>query len=149
MVHSGSGTEDTSMPDPAPFVLLLAEDDEDLAFLFRRIFRAFEPHWRLEWTRDGAEAVDYCRKRGLPDVVVTDLNMPGMNGFEVISWMEAQPSPKSTTVVVYSSSDDERTRERCRQAGASEFISKAIDATRLRELLRRILVARTGRSSGA
>lgn len=126
-----------------PFVLLLAEDDEDLAFLFRRMFRVFEPRWHLEWARDGAGAVDYCMKRGLPEVMVTDLKMPGMDGFEVLSWMGAQPGPNPTAVIVYSSSDDEATRERCRQAGASEFISKATDAARLRELIRRILVART------
>ncbi len=137
------------MPNRAPAVLLLAEDDEDLAFLFRRMFRAFEPQWRLEWTRNGIEAVNYCMKSGLPDVVVTDLNMPGMDGYEVMSWMDAQPKPKSTSIIVYSSSDDEATRERCRQAGASEFISKAIDVPRLGELIRRILIARTGPLSAA
>jgi two-component system chemotaxis response regulator CheY len=132
------------MTQRVPFVLLLAEDDEDLAFLFRRMFRIFEPRWHLEWARNGVGAVDYCMKNGLPEVVVTDLKMPGMDGFEILSWMGAQPCPHPTALIVYSSSDDAATRERCRQAGASEFISKNSDVAQLRELMRRILIARTG-----
>jgi len=127
------------MTERIPLTLLLAEDDEDIAFLFRRMFRSFEPQWRMEWTRDGLEAIDYCRKSGLPDVLVTDLNMPGLDGYEVMAWLRAQPDP--TPIVVYSSSDDETTRDKCRRAGASEFISKAIHPARLRELVRRVLLA--------
>ena len=129
------------MSEPTSFTLLLAEDDEDIAFLFRRMFRSFEPQWRLEWRRDGLAAIDFCMKSGLPDVLVTDLNMPDMNGYEVIAWMRAQPARRRVPVVVYSSSDDETTREICREVGASEFISKAIQPSRLQELMRRILVS--------
>ncbi len=134
------------MSDRTPFVLLLAEDDEDLAILFHRMFKSFEPRWQLEWTRDGLGAVDYCMKKGLPDVIVTDLNMPHMDGFEVLSWIGSQPPPGPTSVIVYSSSDDETTRERCRKAGASEFISKTVSGARLHELMRRILIARSSSS---
>jgi CheY-like chemotaxis protein len=124
-----------------PFTLLLAEDDDDIAFFFRRMFRSFEPQWQLEWTRDGVAAINYCMKSGPPDVVVTDLNMPGMNGYEVMAWLRAQPGASCPPIVVYSSTDDETTREKCRAAGASEFISKATQLPRLQELVRRILLS--------
>jgi CheY-like chemotaxis protein len=118
----------------------LAEDDEDIAFLFRRMFRSFEPEWQMEWSRDGIAAIDYFMKSGPPDVLVTDLNMPGMNGYEIMAWLRTQPKSACPPIVVYSSTDDETTRERCREAGASEFISKATQLPRLHELLRRILL---------
>ena len=132
------------MSDAAPRTLLLAEDDADIAYIFRRMFRSFEPKWRLEWVPDGLAAVNYCMKHGPPDALVTDLNMPNMTGFEVMDWLAAHPLPGRTPFLVYSSSDDEATCERCRKAGAVDFISKQANTQALRAGLEHFLEAYDG-----
>ncbi|MGA9853090.1 MAG: response regulator transcription factor [Gammaproteobacteria bacterium] len=74
-----------------------------------------------------------------PDVVVVDLAMPGMNGFQVTQHIKAQPNPP--LVIILSLYDSLEYRERGRLAGADGYVSKAMAATDLVPLLHSLLKA--------
>jgi DNA-binding response OmpR family regulator len=60
----------------------------------------------------------------LPSVVLLDLNLPQLPGFEVLKWMRDRPDFARTPVVVFSSSTREDDRVKAQELGASEFLSK-------------------------
>lgn len=82
---------------------------------------------------DGLEAVDYLSGKGqyadrsahpLPALIVLDLKMPRMNGFDVLAWLAQQPDFKQIPAVVLSSSANELDINKARQLGAREYFVK-------------------------
>ena len=82
---------------------------------------------------DGRAAIEYLSGAGkygdreiypLPGVVLLDLNLPLVSGFEVLEWMRNHPDFARTPVVVFSSSTREDDRVRARELGANEFVAK-------------------------
>ncbi len=71
------------------------------------------------------------------NVVVLDIRLPGMDGWEVIEHIKRE-SP-NTRVIVITTSEDEGTREKALSRGASEFLEKPFDLEELREILLRII----------
>jgi DNA-binding response OmpR family regulator len=122
--------------------ILLVEDNEDEAFLLALAMKDEHRARVIEHARDGEIAVAYLAGTGdyanrerhpLPDVVLLDLNMPRVNGFEVLQWLRAQP--ERPQVVVFTSSQREDDHARCIALGADDFIVKPIDMTEFRVVL--------------
>jgi CheY-like chemotaxis protein len=118
--------------DPLPRVLLV-EDAPFLRYAFGRLLRlnGFEV---LE-TTDGREALE-CVKDFQPDLVVTDLMMPVMDGVELIRRLRADPSTAELPILAITADASELTERRARQAGAAEFLTKPIDLPALIDRLR-------------
>ena len=99
------------------FLILLAEDRDDDVLLIRKAFAsAYIPN-PLYVVRDGEDAVAYLAgERGyanreeypLPSLLLLDLKMPRMDGFDVLTWIRQQSSLKAVRVVVLTSSSDLR-----------------------------------------
>jgi len=122
------------MPDKA--VILLAEDREDDILLIRKAFRKAFVNNPLHVVRDGEEAISYLSGEGiysnreefpLPDLLLLDLKMPRVDGFEVLMWIRAQPELSSLRVVVLTSSDQLRDVNRAYKLGANSFMVKPVD----------------------
>ncbi|MBM3269551.1 MAG: response regulator [Candidatus Sericytochromatia bacterium] len=80
-----------------PRRLLLVEDHPDtVAFLERRLT---EEGYKVEIARRGEDAMMALRKRRKLDIVVMDLNLPNMDGDDIVSWMRQQPRSRRTPVV--------------------------------------------------
>jgi CheY-like chemotaxis protein len=122
--------------------ILAAEDEESDRIILELAFqRAQLPH-PLVIVRDGQEAVDYLSGEGryadrsahpLPALLVLDLKMPRMDGFDVLAWLTEQPEFKQIPAVVLSSSADELDMNKARQLGVREYFVKP---HRLDELVR-------------
>ena len=93
--------------------VLVAEDDANDVFLLRRAFECAELHLNLAHVPNGREAVDYLAgvrpysdrlRYPVPELLVTDLNMPLMGGLELLSWLRAQLQLNWLPAVVLSSS---------------------------------------------
>jgi CheY-like chemotaxis protein len=128
-------------------VILLAEDREDDVVLIRRAFdKALVPHTFFV-VQNGEEAVSYLAGDGrfsnraefpLPDLFLLDLKMPGMDGFDVLRWIKAQPQLTSLRIVVLTSSDAIFDVNLAYQLGANSFMVKPFDFENTLDLARTV-----------
>jgi len=128
-------------------VILLVEDSEDDITIIRKAFERAGVHNPLFVVRDGEAAVAYLSGNGkysirdeypLPALVLLDLKLPGMDGFEVLRWIRQAPGLKSLRVIVLTSSDSIRDVNAAYQLGANSFMVKEMDFENSIELARLI-----------
>ena len=117
-------------------VILLAEDREDDIALIKRAFAKAYIVNPLQVVRDGEEAIAYLSGVGkygnraeypLPDLMLLDLKMPRVDGFEVLKWVRQQPGLSALRVVVLTSSEAIRDVNVAYQLGANSFMVKPMD----------------------
>jgi CheY-like chemotaxis protein len=104
--------------------ILCVEDNADnLMMLQRRLTRrGFE----VTISRNGAESVEWA-KTLQPDVIVMDLNLPGVDGWEATRRLKKQPETKEIPIIVLTADPKEKSREKALAAGCDEFELKPID----------------------
>lgn len=123
---------------------LLVDDDPDDRFLVEREFKRDCVAGQLKSVGDGVEAVDYLEGNGehadrrtypLPDIILLDLKMPRMNGFEFLEWLRSQASPelRFLPVIVMSCSILREDMKRAYALGANSYVTKAQDLHGLRQ----------------
>ena len=96
--------------------------------------------------RDGAEALDYLFGRGKfagrdekqPAVMLLDLKMPGVDGFEVLRQVKSDNALKRIPVVVFSSSNDEGDRLLSYELGANAYVTKPVDFSEFLEIVQTV-----------
>lgn len=127
--------------------ILMAEDNDDDAFLMCRAFRKARLLNPLVRVRTGEEAIAYLQGDGcygnrtrypLPFLLLLDLKMPRMNGFEVLKWVREQEKLKGLLVVVLTSSTREPDINQAYDLGANSFLSKPAHFDDLVQLLKRL-----------
>lgn len=111
-------------------LILLAEDDENDVFLMRRALeRAGVPN-PLFVVRNGQEAIDYLSGKGqyaerqkfpVPGLMLLDLKMPWMDGFDVLKWLRGQPKFDRFPVVVMTSSKLQADVDQSRELGVFDY----------------------------
>src|SRR5262245_8374290 len=125
-----------------PVRILVAEDEADDAFLLERAFARAGIKATIQLARDGQEAVDYLRgskpstdrqAQPLPVLVLLDLKMPRLDGFDVLEWLRQQPGLRRLSVVVFSSSNEPRDINRAYDLGANSYAVKPVDPASLVE----------------
>jgi CheY-like chemotaxis protein len=121
----------------AVMLVLLVDDDPSDRELIRLALEGSAQAIELVTVASGPEALDYLRKEGewstseptrIPDLVILDLEMPGMRGGEVLERIRADRSIPYIPVVVLTSSDDPRDVDACYQSGANSFVVKPFGA---------------------
>jgi signal transduction histidine kinase/DNA-binding response OmpR family regulator/CHASE3 domain sensor protein len=115
--------------------VLVADDD------VRNIFsltKALETHkMRVHSAMDGKEAVLVTENPDIPiDIILMDIMMPEMDGLEAISRIRKNPKMKRVPIIAVTAKAMAGDREKCIQAGASDYISKPVDIDQLLSLLR-------------
>lgn len=88
--------------------------------------------------RDGVEALDQA-DRGAPDIIVLDLNLPGLSGYDVLQRLRAHPATARTPVVVLTAKGDEDNEVRVFELGADDFLTKPFRARALSARLEAVL----------
>jgi len=123
--------------------VLYVEDEENDIFFVRLAFRRAGLTASLHVATDGREAVDFLsasdRERfPLPSLVLLDLNLPVMSGWDVLRWIRAQPPLKDLPVVVLSSSIQPADRKQAQELHADDYIVKPANMSEMDEVMRRL-----------
>ena len=117
-------------------IILLAEDDENHVILIRKGFQRIGVLNPLYVVRNGEETVAYLKGEGpfanrdeypLPTMLLLDLKMPRMDGFQVLEWIRQEPHLRRLPVVVLTSSEDIRDVNRAYDLGANSFLVKPMN----------------------
>ena len=104
--------------------VLIVEDDVDLVALVKRWLER-DGHL-VEHVADGAAAVDALKWAPLPHLVLLDVMLPKMDGFEVLQRLRADPRTKGLPVVMVTSFSRDRDAARGRELGANDYIVKPL-----------------------
>lgn len=119
--------------------ILLVEDNPDDADLALLAFKESGIGENAVVARDGQEALDYLLHKGtldgsrahqLPKVILLDINLPRVDGFEVLKRLRNNPLTRCLPVVILSSSREESDLERSYELGANSYIQKSLDFSR-------------------
>jgi CheY-like chemotaxis protein len=124
--------------------VLLVEDDPGDVMLVRESFHDHQAGNRLTVVSDGVEAMALLRRQGRhadaarPDLVILDLNLPRMNGSEVLAAIKRDPDLKTIPVVVLTTSQAADDVARSYRLHANAYITKPVDFERFREIVHQI-----------
>jgi len=106
-------------------IILVADDCADDIFLISRAFNLAKLGYSLATVSDGEEVLDFLANNELPKLLLLDLKMPRLSGFEVLAWIKSQPGlHEKLPVVVLSSSVLEDDQKRAEELGARDYIVK-------------------------
>jgi CheY-like chemotaxis protein len=131
---------------PEPLTIVLAEDDDGHASLIHRNLERAGLANGFVRVRDGQEALDLIRGEGehagraaLGDyLLLLDINMPRVDGIEVLRQVKADPSRATTPVIMLTTTDDPREVERCYKLGCNVYITKPVAYDRFVEAIRQL-----------
>jgi DNA-binding response OmpR family regulator len=121
-----------------PKKILIADDEELIRLLVRTTIES-EDYELLE-AADGGEALDIVR-RERPDLILLDVGMPVLNGFEVVQEIKGQPATASTIVVMLTAHGREADRDHGLSLGADHYITKPFSPLDLLRKIRELLAA--------
>jgi two-component system, chemotaxis family, response regulator Rcp1 len=110
--------------------ILLVEDSEADVWLFQEAFAALNVQHDLEIAHDGEHAIallEDVEQFSPPDLILLDLNMPKIDGFQVLSFVRNERHLCTIPVIVLSSSRDQRDVRRAHELGANSFVCKSVD----------------------
>jgi len=125
--------------------ILLAEDNLNDVFLLKSAFQEAAPEMRISVVGNGEELIGYLQSRPgggqtpIPALILLDLKMPKVDGFEALQWIRNQPNLKRLLVVVFSSSGEAGQINRAYDLGANSYLMKPFDYHQLTELIRKLL----------
>ena len=131
----------------ASSTVLYVEDEESDRLLMRIAFAREGLEGVLQSVKDGQAALDYLSGTGvyaerenhpLPGVVLLDLNLPEVHGFDVLKWIRMHPLHSQLPVVIFSSSVHGEDQARARLLGANEFVTKPSSPGLFQEVARQL-----------
>jgi CheY-like chemotaxis protein len=127
--------------------ILLVEDNEEDAFLLQRALRLHKIDCGLQIATDGEVAIDYLAGNGkygdrsqypFPTLMLLDLKLPCVHGFDVLAWITAQPAAqnmRTMQTIVLTSSGEDRDREKAEQFGVRSYFLKPPTAELIAEVV--------------
>ena len=118
-------------------LILVAEDDPFLAEVYTR--KLSKADFEVFVAPDGAVALDFAKKRK-PDIILLDLIMPIMDGFETLRSLKADATLKDVKVIILSNISQEEDKKKTMDMGAFDYIVKSnVDFSEIIELIRKNL----------
>lgn len=127
-----------------PAVILLVEDNETDVALTRESFRRAKLIVNMHHVENGEECLAFLRKEGqyadapTPDLILLDLNMPVMDGFEVLSEIVKDDTLNHLPVVVLTTSSDERDVLAMYKRRCNSYITKPVDFDKFQDIVQEL-----------
>ena len=128
------------MPESQEIMILLVEDDPGHARLIEKNLRRSNIANKIVHVSDGQQAIDYLFDDECPPslLVLLDLNMPVLDGYQVLERIKADERTKRTPVVVLTTTDDAREVSRCYNLGCSVYMTKPVNYPQFSEAIRKL-----------
>lgn len=117
--------------------LLVVDDSATTRMLISLTLKGSE-NYRIVEASDGTEAVKKLGSQAV-DIVLTDINMPKMNGLELISYIRSSHSSPNLPIIVITTRGEEDARDRGLALGADAYLSKPISGPELQETVKKLL----------
>jgi len=126
----------SKVPSDTPLNILLVEDNEADVKISLRAFQQAKLKNMLFVVNDGQECLDFVRQEGnfadaakfpAPDLILLDINMPRVDGFEVLKTLKADPRYRMIPVIMFSASKNQHDVKRSYDLGANSFIQKPVE----------------------
>jgi two-component system cell cycle response regulator DivK len=117
-------------------LIMVVDDSEDMCFLLEQILES--AGYQTIVTQDGQTALTEARLHH-PDLILMDLSLPGMSGWEVVEHLRKMREFHSTPIIAVTAHVTKYEQERARDAGCSAHVGKPFDSGILRESIARLL----------
>jgi len=114
--------------------ILIVEDSPTMRALLNSALEGLEVPVKITEASSGFEALR-CLPREAFDLIVTDINMPDINGLELVSFAKSNDAYRSIPLIIVSTEGAERDRARGLELGADAYLVKPFDAENLREIV--------------
>ena len=114
----------------APKAILLVEDNPADIYLIKQAVAEWGPELHLSVIPNGRDALAFLRQEGAfrlepsPTLILLDLNLPKLDGHDVLSALRHLPAYQATPVVIFSAARQEQEEQPCLQLGASAYVQK-------------------------
>ena len=120
--------------------VLLVEDNEIDALTVQRAMIQLNVTNPVPWAKNGEEALDYLRKKPdvMPCLILLDLNMPNMNGFELLKALKEDDNLRIIPVVVLTTSDEETDKFDTFSLGIAGYMVKPVSYKKFVDVIREI-----------
>ena len=136
MPDPASASQSSDTPSAAPTVRVLTVDDSaSMRALLRSALAS--RGFNVEQCEDGQEALEWLARNEV-DVIITDINMPRLDGFGLIEKLRTSAMHADRPILVLTTESSDEKKQRARQAGATGWIVKPFDADKLTTALRRV-----------
>ena len=113
--------------------ILLVEDNEGDILLTLEAFKEMKVKSNVAVVKDGVEAIEFLKKQGqyadstIPHLILLDINMPKLNGIEVLDFIKKEVKLKKIPVIMLTTSSSEADIAECYEKSANCFITKPLD----------------------
>jgi CheY-like chemotaxis protein len=110
--------------------ILVAEDDSNDVFLLKLAFLKAGLDVHFEFVQDGEQLIQYLKsstrtsENPIPELLLLDIKMPKVNGFEALEWIRQQPGLKRLLIVMLTSSDEPKDINRAYDLGVNSYLVK-------------------------
>ena len=116
-------------------LILTVDDSASMRMLLKTSLTA--QGFKIEGANDGVHGLERIQEVN-PDLLITDINMPKMDGFELIEEVRKLPQFRGLPILVLSTEFSDEKKQRARSAGATGWITKPFEATKLGAAIRRV-----------
>jgi CheY-like chemotaxis protein len=132
------------MADVNEVTILLIEDDPGHARLIEKNLRRANITNEIKIINDGQQALDYLfgdfpgSLGSVPLLVLLDLNLPGVDGYQVLERLKADERTKNVPVIILTTMDDAREVSRCYDLGCNVYVTKPVEYEQFAEAIRKL-----------
>jgi diguanylate cyclase (GGDEF)-like protein len=140
---SSFGNEIAAATQPSDFKVLIV-DDEPINVLVTQEYLRLAGYQNTSGEMDATKALERIAQEQ-PDIVLIDIMMPEVNGLEILEKLRADPQWTFLPVIVVTAADDDQTRLRALELGATDFLSKPVNGTELVPRVRNALLIKSHR----
>jgi excisionase family DNA binding protein len=125
--------------DVAPTTILIVDDEREVVELIGKVLRENCPDFRVLTAYDGFDAGKIITAER-PDLVILDLYMPGLDGFEVCRRIKSDPQTQSIKIIAVTAHPSTQAEQAIGEAGAETYLTKPVESKHLVQLVRDLLL---------